>query len=234
MIPCLRTAPFSSGDKSMADFRTDTQKVTDALREAVLAGEFRPGDRLPQRTIAERFHTTTIVAREALRALTGEGLVILEPRFGAMVQEISEDRLEQRYIVREALEGMAARLAARHFAAADGVRLRELSARCDRELPSDLLDSHTKAELHVSLHEAIIRLSRCAELESLLGGILLHSVIASNAYHIDWTAILPDAHARLVEPIIAGDEDAAERIMRRHVRDGLANELEAIRRGGTA
>lgn len=215
----------------MPDFRTDTQKVTDMLREAILRGEFSPGTRLPQRTVAERFDTTTIVAREALRALTTEGLVIVEPRFGAMVQEISVERLEQRYVVREALEGMAARLAAKNRTASEAEALIELATECDRELPGEKLDRNEKASLHYKLHETIVGMTRCQELADHLSGLLLHSVIVSNAFHIDWLTDDRDAHVTVVSPIVQGDAAKAERAMRSHVKKGLAMELNAIQQG---
>lgn len=217
----------------MPDFRTDTQKVADDLRESILQGEFSPGDRLPQRSVAERFGTTTIVAREALRAIAGEGLVIVEPRFGAMVEEVTSERLRERYIVREALEGMAARLAASNILGEERKDLEVLADECDRELPGDKLSRHDKGRLHTSLHEFIVVIARSGELQRLLNGIYLHSMIVANAYHIDWKNDQAKWHRTLVDPIIKGDGDKAEEIMRVHVHRGLEMELAALGKNGT-
>jgi DNA-binding GntR family transcriptional regulator len=215
------------------DFRTDTQKVADELRESILQGEFSPGDRLPQRSVAERFGTTTIVAREALRAIAGEGLVIVEPRFGAMVEEVTSERLRERYIVREALEGMAARLAASNILGEERNDLVILADECDRELPGDKLSRHDKGRLHTKLHEFIVVIARSGELQRLLNGIYLHSMIVANAYHIDWKNDEAKCHRTLVDPIVKGDGDKAEEIMRVHVRRGLEMELGALGKNGT-
>ena len=212
----------------MPDFRTESQKVADELREAILSGEIAPGTRLPQRTVASKFGTTAIVAREALRVASSEGLVLIEPRFGAMVEEVTPDKLQERYTVREALEGMAARLAARNISESGKLELQTLARRCDDDLPSDRLTRHQKAELHLELHNHISGIADCGELARLLDGLYLHSIIVSNAYHIDWFAETAGWHTLLVGPILDGDEDTSEQIMRNHVRRGLEMELTAV------
>jgi GntR family transcriptional regulator, rspAB operon transcriptional repressor len=212
----------------MADFRTETQKLADALRETIISGEFKPGDRLPQRKIAERFNTTPIVAREALRALESEKIIIIEPRFGAMVEEVSSEKLKGRYIVREALEGMAARLACQNMSAEAETSLKKIAALCDNELPKNQLSASEKARLHQSLHYAILELANIDELIQILKTIYLNSVIVSNAYHIDWTRDEADWHRKLVIAITSGDPDKAEKTMREHVSRGLTMELESL------
>lgn len=212
----------------MADFRTETQKISDALREAIISGEFKPGERLPQRKIAERFNATTIVAREALRLLETEHLVAIEPRFGAMVREVTPKILRDRYIVREALEGMAARLAAEHMSPAYEKQLYEIAEQCDRDLISDDIESKDKAALHQSMHDILLELTDCDELNTLLKNIYLNSIILSNAFHIDWSKDNPRAHTQLVDALVSGDPDRAEQAMRQHVRNGMNMELQGL------
>ena len=214
----------------MADFRTETQKLSDALREAIISGEFKPGDRLPQRKIAERFNTTPIVAREALRALESEKIIIIEPRFGALVEEVSPEKLKGRYIVREALEGMAARLACQNMTVKAENSLKEIAGHCDNELPKNKLSASEKARLHQSLHYAILKLVDCDELIKILKTIYLNSVIVSNAYHIDWSRDEANWHRKLVNAITSGDQDKAEKTMREHVSRGLTMELNSLKK----
>jgi DNA-binding GntR family transcriptional regulator len=216
----------------MPDFRTETQKVADELMESILSGDYLPGERLPQRNIAEKYGTTTIVAREALRAVAAQGLVLIEPRYGAVIEEVTSDRLRERYIVREALESMAARLAAERMDPDEVKRLTSLAEECDRELPGSSLSRREKAKLHIRLHEYIAEVARCGELQRLLNGIYLHSMIVSNAYHIDWAKDEEGWHSILIEPIVARVPERADALMRRHVRRGLEMELSALQRSG--
>lgn len=198
------------------------------MREAILNGEYPPGTRLPQRKIASRFGSTTIVVREALRLLENEKLVVIEPRYGAMVREVTPEVIRERYIVREALEGMAARLAAVNMTEDHRRRILEVGEECDHVLTSTTVDNHVKAVLHQSFHDILLELTHCEELNLLLRNSYLHSIIISNAYHIDWSVEDPHRHSVLARVLVSGDADAAERAMREHVRIGMRMELESM------
>jgi DNA-binding GntR family transcriptional regulator len=212
----------------MADFRTEYEKVYEAIRNAIIAGQYAPGERLPQRKLAEAFNTTTITVREALRFLEQDGLILIEPKWGAMVVEITAEKVYGRYIVREALEGMAARLAAGNITEEEKRELMEMAQECDRELVADRLSRQDKAAMHYKLHERIVNITRCPELIQSINRNILHTVILSNAYHIDWRHDNPERHRTLVQSINSGDPDRAENAMREHVRDGYRMELKAL------
>lgn len=218
----------------MADFRTEYQKIYEAVRLAIMMGEYSPGQRLPQRRLAEKYATNTISVREALRFLEQDGLIAIEPKWGAMVVEITPEKIRGRYLVREALEGMAARLAAASVTEAQKKPLMELAERCDRELVVEGLSRQEKANLHYQLHEFIVNTTRCEELIESITRNHLQTVLLSNAHHIDWKHDDPHRHRTLVESILSGDPDQAEATMRAHVRDGYRMELNALEKGTTA
>lgn len=83
--------------------------VRDKLREAILHGHLRPGERLEQKEIAEHFKVSRSPVRAALISLAAEGLVYTEPHRGSIVAELSPAELEEIYEIREVLEGIAAR-----------------------------------------------------------------------------------------------------------------------------
>lgn len=212
----------------MTDFRTETQRIADLIREDILSGMYKPGEKLPQRKIAEKYSVSTIVARDSLKVLNSEKIVIIEPRFGAMVVEITKEKLEGWYIIREALEGMAARLACQNLTNIDEVILDKLADDCDQNLEGNELSNKEKAELHKLLHEKIISLAQCEELTDLLNNFYLKTIILSIAFHIDWTKDEKNWHSILINAIKSRDPDKAERVMRIHVQRGLKRELEAI------
>jgi DNA-binding GntR family transcriptional regulator len=88
------------------------QRVADALRDAILARRYRPGERLVEDRLSEELGVSRIPIREALRALAAEGLVRVEPRRGASVAEVSPQLAGDLVEVRATLEGLNARLAA--------------------------------------------------------------------------------------------------------------------------
>ncbi len=212
----------------MPEYKTESQKAYEAIKEAILSGNFGPGDRLPQRRLAEQFGATTITVREALRSLENEGLVIIEPKWGAMVSEITRDTIWGRYVVREALEGMAARLASRNITPGIRDELMEKAGNLDRQVRRDDVTPHEKARIHYDLHGRIVELTNCKELSNLLNKLNLHTIILSNAYHIDWHAEEKDWHQYLIKAIVSGDGDLAESTMRSHVKRGYEMETRAI------
>lgn len=86
------------------DQQSLTHKVRDVLRKAILSGEFKPGQRLVERTLCDLIGVSRTAIREALRALEAEGLVVNAPNFGPIVAIISYEQAKQIYAVRFVLE----------------------------------------------------------------------------------------------------------------------------------
>ena len=91
---------------------TSSLRVSEELREAILSGEFGPGERLRTASLAKRFGSSRTPVREALVQLEGEGLVDIEPRRGALVRSFASADLIDLYEVRVLLEPAAAARAA--------------------------------------------------------------------------------------------------------------------------
>lgn len=98
---------------------TLSQQVYEYLREQILANAYSPSTPLPEEALAQSFNVSRVPVREALRRLAADGLVTLIPRQGAVVKELSPREFLDAYRVREALEGLAIRLAMPHLTAAD-------------------------------------------------------------------------------------------------------------------
>jgi DNA-binding GntR family transcriptional regulator len=81
--------------------------VTERLRDAIIAGEFRPGAAIRQETIAREMGTSRIPVREALRQLEAEGLITIRPHFGARVAVQDFEECMEVYKIREQLEPLA-------------------------------------------------------------------------------------------------------------------------------
>lgn len=90
--------------------RTQVEAITARLRDAVLTGEQPPGHRLREVELAAAFDVSRHTLRAALRALAGEGLVVIEPHRGARVTRLDDDDLQALFELRTALEVEAVRL----------------------------------------------------------------------------------------------------------------------------
>ena len=88
-------------------YRTLAEKVREAIREQILVGRYRPGERIRQEALAREHGTSRIPIREALRQLTSEGLVVLEPHVGASVARLDRRELDEVYQIRERVEPFA-------------------------------------------------------------------------------------------------------------------------------
>jgi DNA-binding GntR family transcriptional regulator len=91
------------------------ETVVDGIRDMILKGHLKPGDRLRQDELANTFGVSTMPIREALRQLQAEGLVVFRSRRGATVTSLSVSECEEIYFIREALEALACRWAAEDF-----------------------------------------------------------------------------------------------------------------------
>jgi DNA-binding GntR family transcriptional regulator len=93
---------------------TKTTRLYHELREEVVSGAIPPGSRLVLTRLAERFGTSEIPVREALRLLQNDGLVVFDPYIGARVRIYSPEEVDEVFLIRAALESVATRVSVRY------------------------------------------------------------------------------------------------------------------------
>jgi DNA-binding GntR family transcriptional regulator len=202
--------------------------VTRELRRRILVGELAPGERLVEDRIAEMLGVSRNPVREAIRVLAAEGFVDVTPRRGAAVSRLSADEAEELFDVRMALEGLAARLAARKRSPAAIERLRALLTRSRSAVESG--DLAGVADMNTDFHAAVAEASGNAYLNLVVEPMLRRSqwvflqTADARAPH-SWTE-----HAGLLEAIVAGDEVAAEQHAVAHVAAARESYLSALAR----
>lgn len=109
--PVRTGAPEAFTEERIAGHGLATQLAVDSLRALILDGVFRPGERLSEKTINARLQVSRTPLREALKVLSSEGLVTLEPNRGATITQLSLADLQSTFELLGALEGAAAELA---------------------------------------------------------------------------------------------------------------------------
>ena len=196
-----------------------------ALRAAIVSGELLPSERLVEEDLSRRLGIGRAGVRMALVRLEHDGLVEHERHRGARVRRVTDREAVEILEVRAALESLAARHAAERATPRDVRELRAIvrdlgakRARGDLIAMSDANAALHRRVLEISGHETAQRLSA-----------MLISQIVRFQYR---TVLLPGRpersqreHEAIVEAIAAGDADAAERAMRRH----LSQVAEALR-----
>ena len=192
----------------------------DNLRAAVLDGSLAPGARVTVRPLAEQLGLSPTPIKAALAALEREGFLVAVPHRGYFVPEVSTEDLLELYELREAVDGIAARRAANaanHAQLAD--RLEKLLVRQRRAVVAGNLPAY--GELDLAFHRLIWDGSGSRRLlpiaENLIAQVRLGNRLSAQAPGRLPTAM--DEHEAIVRAVRDGDCRAAERHIRRHVRE---------------
>ena len=192
--------------------------VTEALRTAILAGEYAPRQRLVEIDLCERFGTSRFILRSALQELAAQGLVEFRRNRGARVRDVSFAEAIEITEVRILLEGLLAARAAERASKADIAMLRKLvkDMRTAVEKSELLRYSELNAQLHAAIrdiaaHETAARLLRQLRDQTVRHQFSLSLVPGRSAVS------LPQ-HEAIVAASSACEPEQAERAMRSHLR----------------
>ncbi len=201
--------------------------VTETLREAILRGQLKPGERLDQIEIAERLGVSRMPVREALRRLEAEGLVAFYPHRGVLVSDLSNDEIEEVFGIRVALEAMAVRLAIPRLT--DDILQEMAGIVTAMEGVED--DPPQWASLNNQFHLRLYQASGRARLCSLIE-VLRYTVqpyVVSDISLPEHARRAAQEHRELLEICRRGDLAAAEQSIRKHLM-AVCNDL--VRRSG--
>ena len=138
---------------NMNDFLPLRDVVFNTLRQAILRGELKPGERLLEIHLADKLGVSRTPIREAIRKLELEGLVIMIPRRGAVVAEITEKSLRDVLEVRRALEELAVKLACEKIGQEEIEELKMAAKEFEKALETG--DVTVYAEADVKFHDII-------------------------------------------------------------------------------
>ncbi|ALO07516.1 Putative GntR family transcriptional regulator [Streptomyces venezuelae] len=203
------------------------ERVYAELRERIIEAEYPAGTRLVEREIADELRVSRVPVREAMQRLESEGFLSVQPRRGAVVTEFGPEDAEHLFDVRENLEGLAARLAARHARPEDLAAMEELLARARRAAESGRL--REAVSLNADFHRRIVELSGNPLLVDLMTPLdsRLRRLFRLTSADADGEPMC-GAHERLYEAVRDRDESAAESLARAHVAATRASALRLL------
>jgi DNA-binding GntR family transcriptional regulator len=190
------------------------------IRDLILDGTLRPGERLVEDRLSAELGVSRVPVREALRALSSEGLVRLEPNRGATVTEVTPQLVAELVEVRTLLEALNARLAARRHDPKIVALLQDTLRRGDAAAQSGT--SQELARLNAEFHERLAEASRNSVLSDIMRSLrertsLAFSLNGQARARQDWKE-----HAAILAAVIEGDEEIAALLASRHVRNAAA------------
>ena len=192
------------------------------LIEAIDQGSFRPGDRLVESELAERFGLSRTPIREALQRLETHGVLARDGR-SLVVASLDHDQLGELYVVRAELEGLAARLAAQHAAPEEIRVLRDMLLQ-DRELVArpDAL-SRANRRFHRQIHLASHNRYLIQQLEMVHRSMALMDAASLAAEGRGARTI--EEHEAIVRAIELRDPRAADAAIRAHISQAFETRL---------
>jgi len=145
------------------------QEVAERLRHRIYSYDLKPGEWIDEQALAESFGISRTPLREALKVLNSEGLVVLRPRRGCFVAELTEQDLDEIFPVMALLEGRCAYDAVRKAKPADLKRLDDLHAKLEKFAAAEDIDRYY--EQNYIFHEQVQKLAGNLWLQKTVGDL---------------------------------------------------------------
>ncbi|MEO5917724.1 MAG: GntR family transcriptional regulator [Luteolibacter sp.] len=231
-----KTAKSVSPASSAARTHSLAERAYLEIRNQILKGELPVGMALARRKLAAALDISVPPVSEALQRLEREGLVESKPRVGTRVRIPTRQDIEDRSLVREALETQAARLFSERATRDEKQELQQMGRRVDqlyaasegcaddREFLFSVNSYHMKLHLHIA---------ECARCPALRDAIEKEQVLIFNWLYdtaVERRTLGSDFHARLTDTLADSTPVQADEAMREHIRRGLQEVLSGLER----
>ena len=226
----------TTGNPRGVSLESQTLRALLEMRELILRGEFRPGERLREVPLASRLNVSRTPLRLVLDRLAQEGLLKARPTGGFVASEFSVEDIRDAIEIRGVLEGAAAHRAAERFKTVDECsRLRDLIAALDelvRQASNSMEFFARYIDLNGQFHAMIVELARSAMLSRSMEHVLTLPFSSPNAFFLTETEtvegreaiLLSQAHHRAIaSAILDGEATRAETMAREHSRLARTN-----------
>lgn len=191
--------------------------VFKALRDAIVNGKLKPGERLMEIQLANKMGVSRTPVREAIRKLELEGLVVMTPRKGAEVASITESDLTDVLEVRKAMERLSVELACEKITPEEIEKLKEGLIQQKVAIKNNDIEELVKKD--VEFHDIIYGSTGNQRLIQMLNNLREHIYRYRIAYIKDVAQrnLLIEEHTLIIEAIINKDKDAAIKAMEIHI-----------------
>ncbi len=208
----------------MSVMKSTQKDAYELILDAIDVGIYRPGDRLVESELAERFGVSRTPIREALQRLETQSLLTRDGR-SLIVASLDHNQLAELYVVRAELEGLAARLAAQH-ATAEEIRVLKDMVDADRKLVGDPgALSRANRRFHKQIHLASHNRFLVQQLDLVHRSMALLAT-TSLAVEGRGKAALAE-HGAIVDAIAARNGAAAEAALKAHISHAFETRLKA-------
>ncbi len=206
----------------MTNTKSTPKDAYTLILEAIDGGTYRPGDRLVESDLADRFGMSRTPIREALQRLETQSLLARDGR-SLIVASLDHNQMAELYVVRAELEGLAAKLAAKHATKEEKTVLQDMVDH-DRTIiddPSAL--SRANRRFHKQIHLASHNRFLVQQLDLLHRSMAL---MATTSLAVEGRGkVAMDEHQAIVDAIISGNQDGAYVALREHISTAFVTRL---------
>jgi len=205
---------------------TIAERVFVDLRDAIVEGRITAGSKISEPELARTYDISRGSLRDALGRLEATGLVERKPNVGARVVSLSSEGLLNLYAIREALEGMSARLATENMSDEELEALSELLEIHGKQISSSESAAYFQEEGDADFHLRLVRASGNRQLAGLLGYDLYYQMRMYRYQFGMQSKRVPRAfmeHEQIMDAMKRRDVEQAEQLMRHHIRASRFN-----------
>lgn len=201
--------------KPIERHQTLREKILETIRDAILKGTLKPGERVSEPELAERFGISRTPIREAFRQLESEGYLEVIPRKGAVVASLSARDVLEFYSIKSILEGYAARIAAEKLSEKEIERLEAINARL-QQIAADG-DIKTFFRVHNEFHDLFIKAAGNDKLGELINQLVLkfNRLRLASLAQPGRMEISVQEHRKIIEAFRKHDGEQADNLVRR-------------------
>lgn len=205
---------------SLQMHKTKTALAVEALRDAILHGEIKPGERLHVDDLSRQLKMSRTPIREAVRILEAEGLIVNEPHRQVTVADLSGEKAQEVYLLRAHLEGLAAQWATDRMTADDIAELEKFLQEMEQAYANRDYEAFRRS--NAGWHHCFHRVA---------GAKLLRDFILRLWVRFPWDVIweVPgrvetslQEHRQILEAVKARDAEKVGQLMREHILSGMS------------
>ncbi len=213
--------------RAITQRQTLADQIYASLKQAIVAGDLRPGERLKEAEVALSLGASRTPVREAFSRLEHEGLVRSLRSGGSTVVELSETEMREIFGLIQVLETYAVRLASERITSSQIERLDEVCRRAEQLTESD---REKLGELNRKFHQLVIEASGNQRLQILVGSLrsAMQPYRALTLQSQKFRAASVQDHRRMIELLQAADAEALGRLMTAHLETAQQVTLDGI------
>ncbi|KIL35484.1 hypothetical protein SD71_13290 [Cohnella kolymensis] len=198
------------------DKQSISHDIATYIKQQILNGELNPGDRIVETKMARDLGLSQTPVREAIRQLSGEGIITIVPNKGPIVRAMEKEDVLEIYSLRAVTEGFAIRLATQKASDDDIAALEDFYENMKAKLHDDTVDSLLADSLYI--HQTIMRLADHSRLTGTYESISFQISMVNRILGKESTKEKEvEQHMELIEALKVRNPDDAEKTMRKHI-----------------